>query len=169
MSDRPPLIVAGDNFRGACFLPDAGGTIDVPTPASLEWLAKGRLVVRMTAGLWLTVLLDDKACVHAVGSNYVGQLGRGHNNDDDPDNHIPRPVPGFGQHRIVQIAAGWDHCAAVAESGLMFLGGAMTTGSAARARLAATCSSPRAALSARSRMRMCAWRSSRVASITRWL
>ena len=70
------LIVAGRNDCGQCILPVAG-TIDVPTFAPLDWLDDDGLVLRAAGGDGFTLLLDDKAHVHAVGNNYWGQLGRG--------------------------------------------------------------------------------------------
>ena len=81
------LIVAGPNHSGQCFLPVAQ-SIDVPTLASLDWLDDG-LVLRAAGGYAFTLLLDDKAHVHAMGYNYNGRLGRGHANIYDPDNRIP--------------------------------------------------------------------------------
>ena len=113
------LIVADRNHKGQCILPVVQ-SIDVPALASTDWLDDDRLVLRAAGGDGVTLLLDDKAHVHAVGGNYFGQLGRGHANIYDPDNRIPRPVAGIGNVRIVQIAAGNRHCAAVTESGQLF-------------------------------------------------
>ena len=76
------LTVAGANHSGQCILPIAH-SIDVPTLASLDWLDDDRLVLRAAGGGNFTLLLDDKAHVHAVGHNDCGELGRGHANNDD--------------------------------------------------------------------------------------
>ena len=121
------LVVAGTNSHGECFLPVDEDTIAVPTSAPLEWLVDGR-VVRVAVGTEFTLLLDDTARVHAVGKNDSGQLGRGHNNNDDPDNRITRPVTGLGQVRVTLIAAGFKHCAAVTEGGQLLMWGGNASG-----------------------------------------
>ena len=117
---RGTLITAGNNSYGKCLLP---GTADiaVPTNTSLSCLPDRNHVLQTAVGFVFTLLLDDHGIVYAVGNNSRGALGRGDNNDDDPDNLVPRPVPGL--ERIVQIAAGKDHCAAVTDSGQLLMWG----------------------------------------------
>ena len=67
------LIVAGRNHFDQSILPVAQ-SIDVPTLASTDWLDDDRLVLRAAGGMSFTLLLDDKAHVHAVGCNDYGQL-----------------------------------------------------------------------------------------------
>jgi hypothetical protein len=112
----------GNNSRGQCIFP-AAGNIAVPTAAPRDWLSDGTLVLKTVAGCCFTLLLADDNQLFALGSNAHGQLGRGHNNDDDPDNRVPRPVTGFGLERITLVAAGFGHCAAVTEGGKLLLWG----------------------------------------------
>ena len=127
LADRR-LLVTGRNTRGQCLVRGdggggGGGVIGVPTMAPLGWLGAGRRVVRAATGGSHTLLLDDNARVYAVGSNEIGQLGRGHHDADDPHTRIPRPVAGIDRARIVQVAAGHSHSGAVAESGQLFMWG----------------------------------------------
>ena len=75
MSQRQ-LIVAGWNNSGPCgqcILPVARSIVE-PTLAPLDWLDDGHLVLQAAGGYEFTLLLDDKAHVHAVGCNDYGQL-----------------------------------------------------------------------------------------------
>ena len=123
------LFFIGNNTKGQCILPDA--YIAVPTAASIDASIAvptadsidGRHVLQVAVGDSLSLLLTDDNLLFAVGNNDTGQLGRGHNDDDDPDNHVPRPVAGVGLERITLVAAGFGHCAAVTEGGKLFLWG----------------------------------------------
>ena len=92
------------------------------------------LVVKVPLGT--QVLSEDKEEVLAdfteVGQRLVflegGMGGRGNASYYDPDNRIPRPVTGIGNVRIVQISAGYQHCAAVAESRQLLLWGSNGSG-----------------------------------------
>ena len=117
----PQVFFIGYNNRGQCFLPDR--IITVPTAASRDWLPDGKHVLKMAVGNELTLLLADDNLLFAVGNNEYGLLGRGHSNNDDPDNRVPRPVTGFGLERITHIAAGFGHCAAVTKGGKVLLWG----------------------------------------------
>ena len=126
MTDRQ-LIVAGVGNIRECPVPFANTrdarSIVAPTLASLDWLDDDRHILRAAASWGVTVLLDDHAHVFAVGRNGLAQLGRGHANNDNRDYRIPCPVIGLGNVRVVQISAGYAHCAVVAESGQMFTWG----------------------------------------------
>ena len=113
----PQVFFIGNNCHGQCILPAAGATITVPTAAPRDCLSDSKLVLKTVAGYEFTLLLADDNQLFAVGKNVDGQLGRGHSNDDDPDNRVPRPVTGFGLERITLVAAGPSHCAAVTEGG----------------------------------------------------
>jgi hypothetical protein len=117
----PQVLFIGNNNRGQCFLPD--GIITVPTAAPRDWLSDGTLVLKTVAGYEFTLLLADDNQLFAVGNNVYGQLGRGHTNNYDPDNRVPRPVTGFGLEHITLVAAGHSHCAAVTEGGKLLLWG----------------------------------------------
>ena len=119
----PQVFFIGDNSLCQCILPAAGATITVPTAAPRDWLPDGKHVLKMAVGNALTLLLADDNLLFAVGSNENGQLGRGHSNNNDPDNRVPRPVTGFGLERITLVAAGYGHCAAVTEGGKLLLWG----------------------------------------------
>ena len=101
----PQVFFIGNNTRGQCFLPDAGDHIFVPAAAPRDWLPDGKHVLKTVAGYELTLLLADDNLLFAVGKNECGQLGRGHSNNNDPDNRVPRPVTGFGLERITLVAA----------------------------------------------------------------
>jgi len=116
------LSFIGSNSCGQCIFP-AAGDIAVPAAAPRDWLSDGKHVLKTVAGYSFTLLLADDNQLFAVGSNAHGQLGRGHSNDDDPDNRVPRPVTGFGLERITHIATGFGHCAAVTEGGKLLLWG----------------------------------------------
>ena len=111
----PQVFFIGNNSQRQCIFPD--GIITVPTAAPRDWLSDGKHVLKMAVGNALTLLLADDNLLFAVGSNENGELGRGHSNDGDPDNRVPRPVTGFGLERITLVAAGYSHCAAVTEGG----------------------------------------------------
>jgi alpha-tubulin suppressor-like RCC1 family protein len=118
------LSFFGRNDLGQCLLADAGTAITVPTVAPLDWLPDGKRVLQVSIAYQLTLLLaDDDSQLYAVGHNEYGQLGRGHSNNDDPDNRVPRPVTGIGLERITHIAAGFCHCAAVTGGGKLLLWG----------------------------------------------
>jgi len=121
------VFVIGNNRLGQCIFP-AAGNIAVPAAAPRDWLSDGTLVLKMAVGNALTLLLADDNQLFALGNNEYGQLGRGHSNDGDPDNRVPRPVTGFGLERITHIAAGNGHCAAVTEGGKLFLWGSNAFG-----------------------------------------
>ena len=116
------LSFIGNNSLGQCIFP-AAGNIAVPAAAPRDWLSDGKHVLKTAAGYAFTLLLADDNQLFAVGSNECGQLGRGHNNENDPDNRVPRPVTGFGLERITLVAAGYGHCAAVTEGGKVLLWG----------------------------------------------
>ena len=103
------LSFIGSNSRGQCIFP-AARDIAVPAAAPRDWLSDGELVLKTVAGSEFTLLLADDNQLFAVGKNDSGQLGRGHSNDGDPDNRVPRPVTGFGLERITLVAAGYAHC-----------------------------------------------------------
>ena len=115
------LALSGNNNYGQCLVP---GEDDVaaPTAAALE-LLDGRRVVQVAVGDEHTLVLDDKGEVWAAGKNNCGQLGRGHDDGDDPDSHIARRLTSFGSERVVHIASGWDHSAALTENGWLFVWG----------------------------------------------
>jgi len=117
------LVFIGNNRLGACIFPDAGNIITVPKPAPRGWLSDGKHPLKTAAGYEFTLLLADDNLLFAVGNNLNGQLGRGHSNNDDPDNRVPRPVTGFGLERITLVTAGYGHCAAVTEDGHLFMWG----------------------------------------------
>ena len=79
--------------------------------------------VAVGAGVTL-VLGPDKLL--AVGANTLGQLGRGHIDDDTDDYQIPRAVSDL--ERLKHIATGYGHCAAVTEDGHLFMWGGNSTG-----------------------------------------
>ncbi len=79
--------------------------------------------IGIVTGISLTLMLAKDGEVSAVGKNHHGQLGRGHSNDNDPDNRVLRPVAGFGLERITLVAAGYSHCAAVTKGGKVLLWG----------------------------------------------
>ena len=120
------LFFIGNNEKGQCLLPDAGDSIDVPTAAQLDWLPDGTRILHTAVGDFFTLLLTDDNQLYAVGRNATGQLGRGHRDDEDPP--VPRLVTGFGLERITQIAAGYNHCAALTEDGKLFLWGSNAEG-----------------------------------------
>jgi alpha-tubulin suppressor-like RCC1 family protein len=95
----PQVSFIGTNSQGQCTLPpNAGHIIPVPTVA----LFRGGMEVRVAVGTGFTLLLaDDDNLLFVVGNNHCGQLGRGHSDNDDPDNRVPRPVTGFGPKRII--------------------------------------------------------------------
>ena len=145
------LVVLGTNKYGQC--PVAGAkelALDVPTDAPPGWWrpegAGGGTwrVARAALGSGCTLLLGADGRPYALGANSQGELGRGHDNRHDPDTRVPRLVPGTGGpvRRIVQVAAGASHCAAVTGGGQG--GGSCSRGagtgaaSAARARRGAT-------------------------------
>ena len=81
----PQVYFIGYNRFGQCIFPTAGN-IAVPAAAPRDWLSDGKLVLTVTAGYEFTLLLADDNQLFAVGSNESSQLGRGHSNDNDPDN-----------------------------------------------------------------------------------
>jgi alpha-tubulin suppressor-like RCC1 family protein len=99
------IFFGGSNHHGECIQPT------------------DKHVLKMAVGFNFTLLLADDNQLFAVGKNVDGQLGRGHSNEDDPDNRVPRPVTGFGLERITLVAAGYGHCAAVTEGGKLLLWG----------------------------------------------
>lgn len=119
MSDAQ-LVFIGSNKLAQCLLPNP--KILTPTVAPLGMLPASSRVQQVAAGKLHTLFLADNQ-LFAVGNNKYGQLGRGHSNDDDPDNRVPRPVIGFGDERITHIAAGFAHCAAVTGRGKVLLWG----------------------------------------------
>ena len=125
MSDRQ-LVVLGTNKYGQC--PVAGAkelALDVPTDAPPGWWRPEEAgggtwrVARAALGSGCTLLLGADGRPYAVGANSQGELGRGHDNRHDPDTRVPRLVPGTGgpARRVVQVAAGASHCAAVTGGG----------------------------------------------------
>ena len=118
----PQVFFFGNNSHGQCILA-AAGNIAVPAAAPRDWLSDGKHVLKTVAGFEFTLLLADDNLLFAVGKNLYGQLGRGHNNEDDPDNRVPRHVTGFGLERITLVAVGYRHCAAVIEGGKVLLWG----------------------------------------------
>jgi alpha-tubulin suppressor-like RCC1 family protein len=114
-------VFIGYNSRGQCTLPN--DELKVPAAAPRDCLPGGRRVVAMGVGGNFTLLLADNSQLYAVGRNDRGQLGRGHDTNDRPENHAVRPVTGFGTERITLVAAGYYHCAAVTEGGKLFMWG----------------------------------------------
>ncbi len=118
----------GSNRGGQCVFPD-GTTPSEPTAASSALLQEK--IIGIVAGALLTLCHTTDGGVLGVGTNVFGQLGRGHSNGDDPDNRVPRPIPGL--KNIAMIAAGYSHCCAVTKDGEMFAWGRNIHGQCGRA------------------------------------
>jgi len=125
MAAAKQVFFIGNNSHGQCIVsqPQRNTCIAVPAAAPRDWLSDGNHVLRTVVGYLLTLLLADDNQLFAVGNNAFGQLGRGHNSRYDTDNHVPRPVTGFGLERITLVAVGNTHCAAVTAVGKVLLWG----------------------------------------------
>eukprot|EP00741_Cyanophora_paradoxa_P021437 tig00021352_g20694.t1 len=107
----------------------------VPRPvASLE-----RLSVRQVAFGWShTLILSEGGAVFAMGYGAFGQLGIG----DERRAPAPRRVEGFGGERVLSVACGGYHSAAVTEGGRLFCWGSGPLGCTGRGREARDSSTP---------------------------
>ena len=95
-----------------------GDTQDQPVPRRVEALAAER-VVRVAAGSNHCVAVTSTGELWSWGKGYSGQLGHG----DTQDQHAPRRVEALAAERVVQVAAGSDHCVAVTSTGELWAWG----------------------------------------------
>ena len=125
-SEVARLATAGWNFYGQCLLriEEEEDEIAVPTITLIaELLPDGRTIALVAVGDGHSLFLDNCGHMWALGANDCGQLGRGHVDDDHPDNCALRPVTGTGDERVVLIAVGYCHSAAVTECGRVYAWG----------------------------------------------
>lgn len=117
------LVLAGDqvlawgwNRHGQCGL---GHKEFVPTVQPVQALA-GLDVVDVAAGATHSLALTRAGAVLVWGSHADGKLGLG---DDGGDQQAPHRLESFGGLRVVGLAAGADHTAAITEDGGLWLWG----------------------------------------------
>ncbi|TMW68440.1 hypothetical protein Poli38472_005908 [Pythium oligandrum] len=97
-------------------------TCEVPEP--IEFFAKEN-IKSITAGRDFTFVITEDGDVYTWGVNSHNQLGIGGGLAMDFYNMeaIPTPVEFFRGRNVVQIAAGYDHTAAVTDDGTLFMWG----------------------------------------------
>ncbi|GAB9464342.1 hypothetical protein Gpo141_00001774 [Globisporangium polare] len=125
------LYMWGEAHWGQLGLPKEFRDLHQSLPAKCPVLQDGseEKIVKISCGGAHTAALTDKGHVYMWGRCDNGQLGIGHewlrDSDDDGMLGVSRPhrVEGFGDEKVVQVACGAFHSAAVTESGCVYIWG----------------------------------------------
>jgi len=121
----------GEAHWGQLGLPKEFSDLHQSLPAKCPVLQDGseEKIVKISCGGAHTAALTDKGHVYMWGRCDNGQLGIGqawlHDSDDEGLLGVSRPhrVEGFGDDKVVQVACGAFHSAAVTESGNVYIWG----------------------------------------------
>eukprot|EP00002_Diphylleia_rotans_P007162 TRINITY_DN1666_c0_g1_i3.p1 TRINITY_DN1666_c0_g1~~TRINITY_DN1666_c0_g1_i3.p1 ORF type:complete len:403 (+),score=74.74 TRINITY_DN1666_c0_g1_i3:72-1280(+) len=90
--------------RGAHGQLGHGATADQSHPTLVETL-KDKKIVRVSCGSNHTAVVTDKGELYTFGKGVDGQLGHG----DIGNRSSPLPVKGLKDHKVVDVACGYDH------------------------------------------------------------
>ncbi len=124
--DDGSVLAWGSNTRGQLGLGCAGLDSFRDRPVKVDGF-DGLEVVKLAAGHDFSLALCANGTVYAWGNNDTGQLGLG---DTETRNQIltPTRIPALDGAGIVEVAAGFAHCAAVSATGAVYLWGANEMG-----------------------------------------
>ncbi|CAE7789677.1 UVR8 [Symbiodinium sp. CCMP2456] len=118
ITDSGELWTWGGNSWGQL---GVGDTTDRHAPVKVS--VNGQKIVAVAAGFWHTAAITDSGELWTWGRNFYGQLGVG----DTKDRHTPVKVSVNGQ-KIVAVAAGDWHTAAITDSGELWTWGSNNHG-----------------------------------------
>ena len=88
---------------------------DIHQAELLSTMTQVDVVGIASGGCGFTAAVSSTGEVYTWGSCFYGTLGHGH-----PTTALPRRVCALSAHRVLSVAAGYQHCLAVCESGRVF-------------------------------------------------
>lgn len=129
LADDGAVYAWGYGFYGQLGNGATGGSASsaVPVAVDLSAVPAGRTITTIAAGFYSTTAIDSEGAVYTWGNGAYGQLGNG----TTTSTSVPTAVDTAGAlsgTRITQVAAGWDHMVAVADTGAVYAWGANASG-----------------------------------------
>jgi len=109
----------GINDHGALGAGSNEEMVNVPVAVDTGGVLKGKKIVKIAAGEFFAMALDDEGHLYTWGENTYGQLG----NNTTADSKVPVAVDTSGVlkgKKISAIAAGDQHCLALSDDGRLY-------------------------------------------------